>query len=722
MATRAIVGQPPVEVYFGENTVLARKAADDAAAEVVRAQAWAEGTEPGGPGTYSAKEGAELSEAWATGTEPGGPGTKSAQQIVDEIDAGTMLRQAESPEAGLLITNGGEAFAVVSDPEAGGAIYRNTPSSNLYNTAAKVTGYYIQSSTGALSPNVSAAVSADIPCSPGDQFTISTNGNRQAEVAFYTGPNATGPILPVNTTLDPKTVTAPATAAFMKLTVAFPGKPEPSQIMVNAGAVALPYEPFGSTAELVSVWPPSSAGATLHLAGSGISYVESARSGTLIRNGFVAFPVPNLTAAPCRVNLRDNRIGGVQLRDGSDDSAPDKILGTDLGGNHGYRISECTANGHGKVTADEGSVWAQSGVESVLVKVLDANKLLMARRTTNAFMTTGTWTHVSGATNTGNIVITAQLGKSWFPPHKNYSIRVMVDGVTIEDQTGDWPYSRDVKIVESCDFISRPDYIAWWVANGGASGAPVNAAASYTQTLTHYFDRDGQLTIYCDWLVLKSTAMEYLRGFQVGLLGSPLSIVVPGAVPFTYQGNSIDYSRGAAANLTVAGNEAIKFDAAKLQATGEYGSRALTLWSDAIFATGFLPIGDVAPGVRRTRVANLALEIETSGKIYGRVLDIGARTAAAGERYSMAAYRHIIPRSSARLSLYTVRTPDGGAYVYADWIDKPGLDRLPLPDDLIGRNFTVVEARGVTLSAGIVAGSLPVVVANGVAALILRVD
>lgn len=60
MATRAIVGQPPVEVYFGEQTYLALAAAGRAEDAEAKAQGWAEGTEPGGPGTKSAKD-------WATG-------------------------------------------------------------------------------------------------------------------------------------------------------------------------------------------------------------------------------------------------------------------------------------------------------------------------------------------------------------------------------------------------------------------------------------------------------------------------------------------------------------------------------------------------------------------------------------------------------------------------------------------------------------------------------
>lgn len=64
------------------------------AAEVDKAAAWAEGTEPGGEGTKSSREhaedsgaSAELSEKWATGTEPGGEGTLSAREEAERAGA-----------------------------------------------------------------------------------------------------------------------------------------------------------------------------------------------------------------------------------------------------------------------------------------------------------------------------------------------------------------------------------------------------------------------------------------------------------------------------------------------------------------------------------------------------------------------------------------------------------------------------------------------------------
>jgi hypothetical protein len=66
---------------------------------IAAAQAWAEGTEPGGAGTYSSKEWSETSQDWAEGTEPGGAGTKSAKEWSDQALANTVGAQAAQTAA-----------------------------------------------------------------------------------------------------------------------------------------------------------------------------------------------------------------------------------------------------------------------------------------------------------------------------------------------------------------------------------------------------------------------------------------------------------------------------------------------------------------------------------------------------------------------------------------------------------------------------------------------
>lgn len=452
--------------------------------------------------------------------------------------------------------------------------------------------------------------------------------------------------------------------------------------------------------------------------GSSESYVESNRSGYGVKNTFVAMPSVSLTTKPYQFNLQKVYLDGVLIRDGSDDVAPDVVGagGSYVGGKHGYSLYTCTASAHGKTTDDEGSVWSKSGVEAVLVQVVSSSSLLLAHRTADEIaLTSGTWSHVSGATNTGGITVTGTPARSdWFPPQNNYSIRVLADGVDVTDQTGVIDYTHDVVIVETADILPRPTIIDWWIANGGASAGVVpEGDPSFTTSTAYRFDRDGQMTVLRDWLFTQVTPVYELYGLQVGYVGTPDTFYIPSAVPFTYDGETVDYGEGVAADRTI-GHATLNFTASELQASGEYADRVLSLWDDHVFAVGFLPVGDAAPSVRRTRTSAQALQIANTAKLYFRVLDTtvvgeGPTNSAVGDHYAAIGYRVIVPRTAERTAFYVVRT-EGADFIFADWHDKAVLDRLPIPADLIGRTFEVVDSRNVTVNEGLLAGSLPVVV------------
>lgn len=423
--------------------------------------------------------------------------------------------------------------------------------------------------------------------------------------------------------------------------------------------------------------------------------------------------------------MRGDSVDGVLVRDGTDDIAPDHIDGATVGGNHGYNAGQATANGHGKTNADCGSVWANGGSTFVLAAVLSANTLLLVREGTNTPPSAGTYTHVSGAINTSNIVATAVSSTQWYPPHRDYQIRVYADGEEVLEKATQLTADK-VQFVESANLIARADILDAWKADGGMpAGWEPDAVPSVAQTLTYTYDKRGQLTIARDWMTLKAIAVTDYMGLQFGRIGSE-TYIIPGAIPFTYQGETLDYSMGVAADKTLASGVSIDFDSTMLQGEGEYASRLLAVYPDAIFALGFLPVGDAAPDVRRERVSNKALQIRgNSGKVYFRVLDIGTHTSQPGAYYSVIAYRFILPRSTERTAFYAVEG-GGATWVYADWHNKAGLDRLPIDreyPELIGRTFEIVEARNVTLSDGIIAGSLPVIVSadDSSASLILKV-
>lgn len=612
-------------------------------------------------------------------------------------------------------------------------VLTEVPSVNLFNPANVRDGYYANSTTGLIGTAAGWACSEFIPVVAGQEYTISSSSTRQGEVGFYSAAADSANISGSAGTGTLRTVTAPVGAAYMVINVKSPTYPQPTWIMVNEGVTALAYIPWTPTRLAVradAVVQESDPGANLFSrlvlngAGSTESWVESNRAGFLVRNTFVYSPPVALTAIPVRLNLRKVYLDDALVRDAGDDIAPD-VLGSsgNILGNHGYLMGRMTAAGHGKASADRGSVWTKGGTEHVLVDIVDANTLLIAVRASNSYPTTGTFTHVSGATNTANIVATATTGIQWYPPHNGKAVKAIVDGVETGADEGQWEYENEVKIVETVNLLARATIIEWWIANGGA-GAGVDPVGDpvLIHTLTYHFDRDGQLTVYSDWLALEDQGLTYLRGLQVGYVGTPDTYYIPGALPFTLGATPADYSLGVAANRTISDGAAI-FNSTNLKASGEYAHRLLSLWSDKVFATGLLPLADADLAVRRSRVANVAMDIAATAKVYFRTVDIGPTTMTAGTRYSVGAFRHIVPRTSERTAAVPVRTPSGVDFLFVDWHDKAGLDRIPVPADMVGRPFTVEDSHNVTAGAGILTGDLPVLLdaAGDYASLILKV-
>ncbi|ALC12462.1 hypothetical protein [Sphingopyxis sp. 113P3] len=586
---------------------------------------------------------------------------------------------------------------------------------NLFNPAAVRDGFYVNTTSGNIGAAGGWRASDFIPVEAGQYYTVSASANREAGIGFYSAAADTGSSLgATGGSNGTRTVQAPADAHYMVITVRSPTFPKPDWIMINEGEEALPYEPYFAPYTAVrgdAVERSVSSGlgrVTLSGDGSNASNVESARSGQSVRHDFIAFPAANLTAFPCRLNLTGAYLGGAQVHAGADNIAPDRVWADDIGANHGFKLNSSTCTGHGKTSDDEGSVWSSGGNESVLVKVVDANTLLLARRTANLGPAVGTFTHVSGATNTGSFTTTANGGNiQWYPPHTSLTRSVQVDGSPVAQHEGAWDYSDSVLISETCGMLARSEIINWWIANGGASaGSEPEGDPSYWTNTAYRFDAYGQMSIYWNWLFVKETPVTYLRGLQHMMTGAE-QIIVPSAVPFTYQGNSVNFAMGEAADIAVAGEEEILFGSDELQAEGEYGHRVIVDYGANALVMGFLPVGDAALDVRRTRVSNCALQLATNGKVYFRALDKGVHDAQPGDTYSIVAYRQVVSMVDGDPDTVIVRQP-GSTWIIKDWRDRSGLVHLPIPADLIGRGFMVVDSKNATVVGSVLSGALAV--------------
>ena len=619
-------------------------------------------------------------------------------------------------------------------------------SRNLFDPEKVVPLMYIGSTSPHTLNSAAGWACVVIPVNPGETFTIYSDGGspRRGGIGFYTSltPQFWDEAIEGSYNSSPElTVTAPPGAKTLIVNIQSSTVPAPDDLMIVRGTSRIPYELPGSrlVVPLSAVYPqpgspqeppqePPQEGKNLELSFTDVlGGTSSVTSLSGLTRRFIALPRELTTSYPVRFGLRGDLIDGVLLRDGSDDIAPDHIDGATVGANHGYSLGECTAVGHGKTAADCGSIWELNGVSYVLVDVVSADTLLIANQLTNSAVPTGEFTHVSGAGSTAAITVTSVTSRQWYPPHKNWSLRALADNIEISPGE-DTIKADNVKFVEQADMLSRSDIINSWIDNGGMPGGyEPNAPASIAQTITYEYDKRGQITIARDWLTLKDIPVADYMGLQFGRVGTEQTYIVPGSLPFSYQGETVDYSMGMPADHTLASGSSVTFVPSRLQETGEFAHRVLVLYQNVVFAIGLLPVGDAAFDVRRDRVSASALEIRgNSGKLYFRVLDIDDHISVVGDQYSAIGYRHILPRSLDRTAFYAVEG-GGATWVFADWHNKEGLDRLPIDEqypELIGRSFEVIEARNVTVKAGVLAGSLPVIVnaAASSATLIFRVQ
>jgi hypothetical protein len=142
------------------------------------------------------------------------------------------------------------------------------------------------------------------------------------------------------------------------------------------------------------------------------------------------------------------------------------------------------------------------------------------------------------------------------------------------------------------------------------------------------------------------------------------------------------------------------------------------------YALGYLPVQSADPSVRRANTTVKSLELSNSrGKVYPSLIDNGITTIAAGTFFSFIGYRNFFVRPAGRTTDYVVRT-EGDDYFFVDWHDVTGVLSVPVPPDLNGRSFTVVEARNATLLSTALCGVARVDVSatGGYAYVILQVE
>ncbi|WP_317455099.1 pyocin knob domain-containing protein [Acinetobacter johnsonii] len=563
-----------------------------------------------------------------------------------------------------------------------------TQSTNLFDSSMIQNDAYI-GNAGVLANSAGAAgwgVSDFIPVTEGEYYTISGTRGRQG-VGFYSSKEqATSSALSYDgkTTL-PLTIQAPVGANFMLVNVYSASNPNYSNLQVEKGTTATPYTPYGTQYKINPTYIDGLTtlsknrieinGTTAKVFGviDGKEIVET-----------ISLTKPNTHSQSTVLNFIETKIDGVVHRTMNDDVAPLRAETTTIGANHGYAKNTVTCAGHGKSVADIGSVWSDGTYEWVIIDIVSANQIALTERASNrGSIASNNFTHVSGATNTASFTATANAPGQWYQCFKNRKLVISVDGITV-DQSKDGSYDFKDSIVfhESYEIMKKNDIVEWLIINNGQDYQYYNAESAILYSQSYSFDKECGCTIYSSMVALKSVPfMDYMATQAIPLNAGNGNVLY--TVPkSTNYGNLINITSNPPAST-------VYFDSSNLIAGATPVDRLIMLNDSIGFAVGYLPILSASPSVRSLIARHGEIRV-SSNKWYPRVAyDASSVNLNAGDHFEVIAYRKAFLRTPERTAKYAVHSQLGD-YLYLNW-HTAKRDVIELPDDLVGREFDVVE-------------------------------
>lgn len=589
---------------------------------------------------------------------------------------------------------------VVTKPELAASLAKpyevTTMSRNLFDKSKIAANSYLNSTNGGIQSNAPGWGRSDmIPVTPGQTYTLSGARGRQG-LAWFANDTDTSAISYNASIAMPLTVTAPPNANFVSFNLYSSSAPNYSNIQFEQGSTATAYQDYGTIYSIDSKYLTATSSnnddknCKLNIGTDNQASINAHLvDGTSIKLDLLLTKT-NTHDNSTVFNFAGDTINGVVQRTLNDDVAPVRAFGTTIGANHGYAKTKITANAHGKATADIGSVWSNGVKEWLLIDIVDVNNLLMTARLDNTYLATGTLTHVSGATNTASITSTAKADSQWYPAFKNRQLSCFVDDTKIDlSVVSNYAYSDKVTFHESYEIMDKNDIVAWIIANKGKTLANYDAPAALLVNVSYEFDINAGCTIYTSITALKSIAFaDWMATQSVKLSTSNLYYYVPKSIPFNQDNINYDFSKPYLMPGTLPSS--IYFKANKNESDANPVDRLLMFNDNYGYATGYLPMLDAEPSKRMNNAANDYLEIRNNSlKVYPRVID-GLKTQLnVGDSFAVVAYRKYFAKSTKRTSQYVIRSKMGD-YLYLDW-HTATTDTITLPDDLIGRSFTVHE-------------------------------
>ena len=464
-----------------------------------------------------------------------------------------------------------------------------------------------------------------------------------------------------------------------------------------------------------------------------VQYGTNAKWSNNVVNPYQIKTIPKSTAKESLVTAYN---AGTLVVSHGDDAAPLRYNGTYIGANHGaYIVHEVTQTAHGKTFADVGSRWSNGTRNYTLMRIVDANKLWFVSDNTGTTaqwiynttsLASNTLTHVSGATNTANISVSADVITRLFSAVNNHVKKIIADGYKEISASGFYEV-ESLEFIDSYNIMNVPAIVAWVQAGVGTATEreftsnsidwDVRVQAGYRYAI------NGSLTINTQLYKKSAINFEFAgltQALPLSYSGKTLLQYVPKMNTVTVSGTPYNLSNVIDVTSVTAVINMLKADWSDATNPPDRMAQVVSNGSAKEYGhvIGYsLTRGDTRPSIRQN-ITDAGFFNGPTKKMYPKALVGNLDTVV-----NAVAYRSLYnPNTLPEATVYTWYEDNGEIFIVLDIHQSATMLKLPLPSMFNGKSAEVIDSHAnFTLHSEIVSdGGLLCSVVNSYASVMIK--
>ncbi|MCA0388460.1 MAG: hypothetical protein LCH52_08195 [Bacteroidetes bacterium] len=386
---------------------------------------------------------------------------------------------------------------------------------------------------------------------------------------------------------------------------------------------------------------------------------------------------------------------GTIIHSAGDDICPWYTQNTGyIGANHGFNTAKVTVASHDKTTADVGSLWTDGVRQWYLADIINSTSLHFSCKTSGSpwtatsSITGSTLTHVSGATNTSTVTITAQELLQAEPITLNRDKKYLLDG-KYDLTDGVVGYADFFDIVDLYDMVDPSTIIISYPVNWS------NGSAWVRNKITYRFGNYGSTVVNYTAEILRPLNLGYMGFIQSAKMTKGSYDKVFAYMPKVLTNNGYDLK--AIIDFTSNPSVPLNYTDTYLESASNPPDRLIEFLGDndgtkrVGYAHGYNIV--YGHGKSASRDANNANQwnIHTSSKSYPHCID-NLGNISAGTVFQVIAYRQYFdPQLYPNTTCVYHHKVGNNDMVYIDIHQNVTNLKIQLPSFLTGKAITLVE-------------------------------